>query len=53
MVSRVDVIGLDPRKSFFSPIDLIPFLGGAQKVHKGGRLVYHGGATMYRGANRS
>jgi hypothetical protein len=50
MVSRVDVIGLDPRKSFLSPIDLVPFLGGGVKLYKGGRLVYHGGKQMAKGS---
>ena len=50
MVSRVDVIGLDPRKSFLSPIDLVPFLGGGVKLYKGGRLVYHGGKQIAKGS---
>ncbi len=50
MVSRVDVIGLDPRKSFLSPIDLIPFLGGGMKIYKGGRLAYHGGKQIAKGS---
>jgi len=50
MVSRVDVIGLDPRKSFLSPIDLIPFLGGGIKLYKGGRLAYHGSKQIVRGS---
>ena len=50
MVSRVDVIGLNPTKSFFSPIDLVPFLGGGMKLYKGGRLVVAGGIQVGRGA---
>ena len=50
MVNRVDVIGLDPRKSFLSPIDLIPFLGGGVKLYKGGRLAYHGGKQIAKGS---
>ena len=50
MVSRIDVIGLDPRKSFLSPIDLVPFLGGGVKLYKGGRLVYHGSKQVAKGS---
>ena len=50
MVSRVDVIGLNPTKSFFTPIDLIPFLGGGIKIYKGGRIVYQGGRQIARGS---
>ena len=50
MVSRVDVIGLNPTKSFFTPIDLIPFLGGGMKIYKGGRFVVTGGLMVGRGS---
>jgi hypothetical protein len=32
-------IGLDPRKSFFTPLDLIPFVGPILKIRKGVKVA--------------
>lgn len=32
-------VGLDPRYSFFTPLDLIPFLGPALKIRKAGKIA--------------
>jgi len=32
-------VGLDPRYSFFTPLDLVPFLGPALKIRKAGKIA--------------
>lgn len=35
----MSLIGLDPRTSFFTPLDLIPFVGPILKIRKGVRVA--------------
>jgi len=47
------LIGLNPKRSFFTPIDLIPGIGPANKLNKGRKLLSSSKAYKYLGQGLS